>query len=169
MALTHLRFHLLFQARKTVPGSVDLTLGDRLQKRNYCGWIKFEEDADMPAVLAELPEKKVRNMFRRPAQECVPKLLHQIEGLKLHLIHNHKPFTNRILFAPEVASRLDRLTKDLSDAKLLRHCSKMNTIESGVLHPVTIPLHKTTPWVRALSPGRQRTRHGRQQQPGPRS
>ena len=73
----------------------------------------------MPAVLAELAEKKVRNLFRRPAQECVPKLFHQIEGFKLHLSHNLKPFTNRIRFAPEVASRPDRLAKDLANAKIL--------------------------------------------------
>jgi len=46
-------------------------------------------------------------------------LLHQIEGFKLHLSHNLKPFTNRIRFAPEVASRPDRLTKDLANAKTL--------------------------------------------------
>ena len=72
----------------------------------------------MPAVLAELAEKKVGNLFHRPAQECIPKL-HQIEGFKLHLSHNLKPFTNRIRFAPEVASRPDRLTKDLENAKIL--------------------------------------------------
>ena len=104
-----------------MPGFVYLALGDPLQKRNYyrAGWIKFKEDADMPAVLAELAEKKVRNLFRCPAQESVPKLFHQIEGFKLHLSHNLKPFTNRIRFAPEVASRPDRLTKDLANAKFL--------------------------------------------------
>ena len=72
----------------------------------------------MPAVLAELAEKKVGNLFHRPAQECIPKL-HQIEGFKLHLSHNLKPFTNRIRFAPEVASRPDRLAKDLANTKTL--------------------------------------------------
>lgn len=40
-----------------------LALGDPLQKRNYyrAGWIKFREDADMPVVMTELAEKKVRN------------------------------------------------------------------------------------------------------------
>ena len=64
----HFRFHPLFQACKTVPGFVYLALGDPLQKRNYyrAGWIKFNDDADMPAVMAELTEKKVRNLFRSP-------------------------------------------------------------------------------------------------------
>ena len=60
-------FHLPFQACKTVPGFVYLALGDPLQKRNYyrAGWIKFNDDADMPVVMTELAEKKVRNLFRR--------------------------------------------------------------------------------------------------------
>ena len=98
-----------------------LALGDPLQKRNYyrAGWIKFKEDVDMPAIMAELAEKKVRNLFRRPIQKYVPKFLCQIEGFKLHLSHNLKPFTNRIRYAPEVASRPDRLAKDLANAKTL--------------------------------------------------
>jgi hypothetical protein len=49
----------------------------------------------------------------------VSKPLHQIEGFKLHLSHNLKPFVNRIRYAPEVASRPDRLAKDLASAKSL--------------------------------------------------
>ncbi|KAG6850019.1 hypothetical protein H0H93_002468, partial [Arthromyces matolae] len=43
-----------------ISGFVYLALGDPLQKRNYyrAGWFKFRDDADMPAVLAELSEKK---------------------------------------------------------------------------------------------------------------
>lgn len=54
-----------------------LALGDPLQKRNYyrAGWIKFKEDADMPAVMTELSEKKVRNLFRRSVQRCVSEVL----------------------------------------------------------------------------------------------
>ena len=72
-----IHFHLLFQACKAVPGFVHLALGDPLQKRNYyrAGWIRFKEDADMPAVMAELAEKKVRNLFRRLVQKCVSELL----------------------------------------------------------------------------------------------
>jgi hypothetical protein len=42
---------------------VYLALGDPLQKRNYyrAGWVKFKEDADMPMVMTELAEKKVRD------------------------------------------------------------------------------------------------------------
>lgn len=98
-----------------------LALGDPLQKRNYyrAGWIKFKEDVDMPAVMAELAEKKVRKLFHRPVQRYVSQLLQQIEGFKLHLSHNIKPFTSRIRYAPEVASRPDRLAKDLANAKTL--------------------------------------------------
>ena len=46
-------------------------------------------------------------------------LLQQIEGFKLHLSHNLKPFVNRIRYAPEVASRPDRLVRDLANAKTL--------------------------------------------------
>ena len=46
-------------------------------------------------------------------------LLFQIEGFKLHLSHTLKPFTNRIRYAPEVASRPDRLAKDLASARTL--------------------------------------------------
>ena len=52
-------------------------------------------------------------------QDCAPELLRQIEGFKLHLSHNIKPFTSRIRYAPEVASRPDRLAKDLASAKTL--------------------------------------------------
>ena len=44
-----------------MPGLIYIALGDPLQKRNYyrTGWLRFHEDADMPAVMAELSEKKV--------------------------------------------------------------------------------------------------------------
>lgn len=47
------------------------------------------------------------------------KLRFQIEGFKLHLNHNLKPFTNRIRCAPEIASRPDLIAKDLVNAKTL--------------------------------------------------
>lgn len=43
----------------------------------------------------------------------------QIEGFKLHVTHNNKPFTNRIRYAPEVASKPERLVKDLANVKTL--------------------------------------------------
>jgi hypothetical protein len=43
----------------------------------------------------------------------------QIEGFKLHVAHNVRPFVNKIRYAPEVASRPDRLAKDLQNVKLL--------------------------------------------------
>lgn len=72
----------------------------------------------MPAVMTELAEKKVRTMFRHHGGRFIW-LLSQIEGFKLHLNHTLKPFTNRIRYAPEVASRPDRLAKDLASAKTL--------------------------------------------------
>ena len=35
------------------------------------------------------------------------------------MTHNNRPFVNRIRYAPEVASRPDRLAKDLANAKAL--------------------------------------------------
>ncbi|KAJ6567356.1 hypothetical protein DFH09DRAFT_1034534 [Mycena vulgaris] len=92
----------LEDACSKVPGFIYIALGDPLQKRNYyrAGWLRFRDDADMGAVLGELSEKK-------------------IEGFKLHITHNVKPFTNRIRYAPEVASRPDRMEKDLANAKAL--------------------------------------------------
>ena len=43
----------------------------------------------------------------------------QLEGFKLHVTHNTRPFTTKIRFAPEVASRPERLEKDLKNAKVL--------------------------------------------------
>ncbi|EPT02795.1 hypothetical protein FOMPIDRAFT_1022699 [Fomitopsis schrenkii] len=92
----------LEEACSNIPGVVYLALGDPLQKRNYyrAGWLKFRDDADMPTVMAELAEKK-------------------IEGFKLHVAHNTKPFTGRVRYAPEVASKPDRIVKDLENAKTL--------------------------------------------------
>ncbi|KAH0586933.1 hypothetical protein H2248_005767 [Termitomyces sp. 'cryptogamus'] len=92
----------LEEACGKIPGFVYLALGDPLQKRNYyrAGWLRFRDDADMPAVLSELSEKK-------------------IEGFKLHVSHNTRPFTNRVRYAPEVASKPDRIRKDLASAKAL--------------------------------------------------
>ncbi|KAI0356500.1 hypothetical protein OH77DRAFT_1423431 [Trametes cingulata] len=85
-----------------LPGFIYLALGDPLQKRNYyrAGWIKFSDDADMPSIMAELSEKK-------------------IEGFKLHVAHITKPFVTRVRYTPEVASKPDRLVKDLENAKKL--------------------------------------------------
>ncbi|TFY69491.1 hypothetical protein EVJ58_g373 [Rhodofomes roseus] len=92
----------LEEACDKIPGFVYLALGDPLQKRNYyrAGWLKFRDDADMPTAMAELAEKK-------------------IEGFKLHVAHNTKPFTGRIRYAPEVASKPDRISKDLANVKIL--------------------------------------------------
>ena len=43
----------------------------------------------------------------------------QIEGFKLHVTHNMRPFVNRVRYTPEVASRPDRLVKDLVNVKIL--------------------------------------------------
>lgn len=92
----------LEEACSRIPGYVCLALGDPMQKRNYyrAGWLRFIEDADMSSVITELSEKK-------------------IEGFKLHVAHITKPFTGKVRYAPEVASKPDRLVKDLVSAKAL--------------------------------------------------
>lgn len=47
-----------------MPGFMYIALGDPLQKRNFyrAGWLRFTDDADMPHIMAELAEKKVRNV-----------------------------------------------------------------------------------------------------------
>ncbi|KAI5122188.1 hypothetical protein M0805_007085 [Coniferiporia weirii] len=89
-------------AIKDIAGFVYLALGDPMQKRNYyrAGWIRFTEYADMPKILATLGEKK-------------------IEGFKLHVNHNTRPFSNKVRYAPEVASKPDRIAKDLEQVKKL--------------------------------------------------
>ncbi|THH33570.1 hypothetical protein EUX98_g514 [Antrodiella citrinella] len=85
-----------------VQGYTYLALGDPMQKRNYyrAGWFRFREDADMQAVITALSDKK-------------------IEGFKLHVTQIVKPFIGRVRYAPEVASRPERLVKDLANAKAL--------------------------------------------------
>ena len=104
-----------------MPGLIYIALGDPLQKRNYyrTGWLRFREDADMTAVMAELSEKKVSSSFLRLRTSRSNVLLVQIEGFKLHVAHNIRPFVNKIRCAPEVASRPDKLAKDLQNVKLL--------------------------------------------------
>ncbi|KAI0723048.1 hypothetical protein C8Q76DRAFT_614816 [Earliella scabrosa] len=93
-----------------LPGFIYVALGDPLQKRNYyrAGWIKFNDDADMPSIMAELSEKK-----------AIANHAAQIEGFKLHVAHITKPFVTRVRHTPEVASKPDRLVKDLENAKKL--------------------------------------------------
>ena len=43
----------------------------------------------------------------------------QIEGFKLHVVYNLRPFVNRVRYTPEVASKPDRMEKDLANAKIL--------------------------------------------------
>jgi hypothetical protein len=52
---------MLPKACSKIPGFIYLALGDPLQKRNYyrAGWLRFQDDADMSAVMSELSEKKV--------------------------------------------------------------------------------------------------------------
>ena len=59
----------------------------------------------------------------------------QIEGFKLHVVHNLRPFVNRIRYTPEVASKPDRLEKDLANAKVL----------AGILEDEAAALRKTQP------------------------
>ncbi|KIK65755.1 hypothetical protein GYMLUDRAFT_39277 [Collybiopsis luxurians FD-317 M1] len=92
----------LEESCKSIPGFVYLALGDPLQKRNYyrAGWLRFTDDADMALVMSELQDRK-------------------IEGFKLHVSHTTKPFVNKIRIAPDVASRPERMEKDLANARTL--------------------------------------------------
>jgi hypothetical protein len=96
-----------------------LALGDPLQKRNFyrAGWLRFTDDADMTLIMAELSEKKVIHIFHVGNRDTYRYV--QIEGFKLHVVHNLRPFVNRIRYTPEVASKPDRLEKDLANAKIL--------------------------------------------------
>jgi hypothetical protein len=97
-----------------------LALGDPLQKRNFyrAGWLRFTDDADMALIMAELSEKKVIHIFYVVGNRDTYRYV-QIEGFKLHVVHNLRPFVNRIRYTPEVASKPDRLEKDLANAKIL--------------------------------------------------
>jgi hypothetical protein len=44
---------------------------------------------------------------------------HQIDGFKLHVTHNTRPFVTRIRFAPSIAGSPERIAKDLASAKRL--------------------------------------------------
>lgn len=43
----------------------------------------------------------------------------QVEGFKLHVSHNSRPFSSKIRYAPEIASSPSRIAKDLEQAKRL--------------------------------------------------
>ncbi|KAF8629598.1 hypothetical protein AX15_003344 [Amanita polypyramis BW_CC] len=114
----------LEEACSKIPGFVYLALGDPLQKRNFyrAGWLRFRDDADMAVVMNELSEKK-------------------IEGFKLHVTHNQRPFVNKIRFTPEVASRPERMAKDLANVKVLAEIleGEFTRIKSAQVSPLTAP------------------------------
>ncbi|KAJ3975939.1 hypothetical protein EV361DRAFT_886072 [Lentinula raphanica] len=108
----------LEESCRVIPGYVYLALGDPLQKRNYyrAGWLHFSEDADMTMVMSELQDRR-------------------IEGFKLHVSHTTKPFVNKIRYTPDVASRPERMEKDLANAKIL----------AGILEEEAAALRKYRP------------------------
>ncbi|KAM6495488.1 hypothetical protein JOM56_008194 [Amanita muscaria] len=114
----------LEEALSKIPGFIYLALGDPLQKRNFyrAGWIRFRDDADMATVMTELSERK-------------------IEGFKLHVTHNQRPFVNKIRYAPEVASRPERMAKDLVNAKSLAEIleDEAARIRSTKVSPLNAP------------------------------
>ncbi|KAK2462296.1 hypothetical protein APHAL10511_005602 [Amanita phalloides] len=114
----------LEEACSRIPGFVYLALGDPLQKRNFyrAGWLRFRDDAEMTMVMAELSEKK-------------------IEGFKLHVTHNQRPFVNKIRFTPEVASRPERIARDLANAKVLAEIleDEASRIRSAKVPPLNVP------------------------------
>lgn len=46
-------------------------------------------------------------------------VLMKVEGFKLHVSHNSRPFSSKIRYAPEITNRPDRIVKDLEQAKRL--------------------------------------------------
>lgn len=50
---------------------------------------------------------------------CINDFVGQIEGFKLHVNHSTRPFISRIRQTPEVASKPDRIKKDLDQVKKL--------------------------------------------------
>jgi hypothetical protein len=60
----------------------------------------------------------------------------QIEGFKLHVTHNVRPFTKAIRYTPEVASKPDRLVKDLANTRTL--CSILEE-EAARLRQLKLP------------------------------
>lgn len=67
-----------------MPGLIYIALGDPLQKRNYyrTGWLRFREDADMTAVMAELSEKKVTLLsYVFEPRDLIKKFLVRSKGL----------------------------------------------------------------------------------------
>jgi hypothetical protein len=67
-----------------------------------------------------LNSQRLRQVVDRPRLRfsCIERI-GQIEGFKLHVTHNMRPFVNRVRYAPEVSSKPDRLEKDLTQAKAL--------------------------------------------------
>ena len=96
----------------------------------------------MTAVMSELSEKKVPLYGFTYSFLIFP----QIEGFKLHVTHNLKPFVNKIRFTPELASRPDRLVKDLANAKKLANLLEEEAIRLAAVRtpPVGAPLKQLT-------------------------
>jgi hypothetical protein len=88
----------------------------------------------MTAVLNELSEKKV-SLVDTPFLSSLTSEF-QIEGFKLHVTHNIRPFTKGIRFTPEVASKPDRIQKDLANAKIL---ASILEEEAGKLRQLRLP------------------------------
>ncbi|TCD62735.1 hypothetical protein EIP91_006460 [Steccherinum ochraceum] len=108
-----------------VDGYVYLALGDPMQKRNYyrAGWFRFRDDADMSSVIAALSDKK-------------------IEGFKLHVSQIVKPFVGKVRYTPDLASRPDRLVKDLGSVRAL---ARVLEDEAAVLRrPIANPQPQET-------------------------
>ena len=134
-----------------------LALGDPLQKRNYyrAGWIKFTEDADMPMVMTELAEKKVRNASQY-------KILHpsffdrlRVSSSASSTTSNRSPAAFVTLQRSPVGLTVQPRTSQL--LKLLHNRLKMNTIEPGGLQPVISP-HKTIPRNQTFHRSQRKTR-----------
>ncbi|KAG8956553.1 hypothetical protein FRC04_000031 [Tulasnella sp. 424] len=90
------------EACQKIPGFMYLALGDPMQKRNYyrCGWIRFEDEVDVPDVIAKLGEEK-------------------LDGFRMQLTHSTRPFVAKMRMAPGAGSRPERILVDLGKIKKL--------------------------------------------------
>ncbi|KAG8981608.1 hypothetical protein FRB90_007135, partial [Tulasnella sp. 427] len=105
------------EACQKIPGFMYLALGDPMQKRNYyrCGWIRFEEDVDVPEVIAKLGEEK-------------------LDGFRMQLTHSTRPFVAKMRMAPGAGSRPERIVVDLGKIRKLA-----SLLEEQAEHLATLP------------------------------
>ncbi|CED84199.1 arsenite-resistant protein asr2 [Phaffia rhodozyma] len=89
---------------KEISGFKRLSLGPPSEKRNFhrSAWVTFEEGTDLDATCAKLEGAQVGE-----------------NGFTLHVAINSEPYVSRARLAPEGTNNLNRLNKDLTQAKAI--------------------------------------------------